>query len=178
MLFTQISAPASGPSHSFMLGESCLPEIRSAARPCEFELDHQIATVPRDVEPEYLIPAFATAELEIVTSGRNSQTLPVIHRNSDHFHNSFSDLAQSLLGITSRGAARLRQHYLDRKSVHISDDLIGCSSTSEVFRGCLDGHDVAVKRLRMNIARAGTDAKELKDLMTEIDLMSRFAQTP
>ena len=145
--------------------------------PCEFEPDHQTPTLPCDIEPEHLIPAFATAELAIVKSGRSSQALPVIHRNSDHFLNSFSDLAQSLLGITPRGAARLRQHYLDRKSVHISDDLIGCSSTSEVFRGCLGGRDVAVKRLRMKITRAGragADAQELKDLMTEIDLMSRF----
>ena len=154
--------------------QSSLNEFRSTARPCGFEPDHQIAAVPCDIEPEHLIPAFATAELAIVKSGRSSQALPVIHRNSDHFLNSFSDLAQSLLGITPRGAARLRQHYLDRKSVHISDDLIGCSSTSEVFRGCLGGRDVAVKRLRMKITRTGTDAKELKDLMTEIDLMSRF----
>ena len=128
----------------------------------------------RDLEPEHSIQAFAATELEIATYGRNSQTSYVSYETSGQVFKSFSDLAQSLLDITPKGAARIRLHYLDRSSVQISKDLLGCSSSSEVFRGCLNGQDVAVKRLRMNVIRGDTDAKELKDLITEIDIMCRF----
>ena len=145
-------------------------ETVSFVRPCEFESDRQILSLPRDLQPKLSIQTlFATAKLE-----RNSLAPPVNHEKSDEAYRSFSGLAQSLLDITPRGAARLKQFYLDRNSVQISEDLIGCSSTSEVFRGRFHGHNVAVKRLRMNIVREETDAKELKDLMTEIDLMCRF----
>ena len=139
------------------------------SKACKVESDHQLLSMPRDLELELSIPAVVTAKLEIVTIGRNSQALPVNREKSDKFSG-----LDDLLDITSRAAARLRKHYLDRNSVHVTEDLIGCSSTSEVFRGFYDGRGVAVKRLRMNVIRGQTDAKELKDIMTEIDLMCRF----
>ena len=138
------------------------------ARLAKVESDHQLLSMPRDLELELSIPAVVTAKLEIVTIGRNSQALPVNREKSDKFSG-----LDDLLDITSRGAARLRKHYLDRNSVHVTEDLIGCSSSSEVFRGFYDGRGVAVKRLRMNVIRGETDARDLKDLITEIDLMCR-----
>ena len=138
------------------------------------EIPSRNARLGCELEPENSIPLFETADLESTTSGRNSRTPFVKPVDSNHVFKSFSELAQSLLDITPKGTARLRQHYLDRNSVHISEYLIGCSSTSEVFRGCLQGQDVAVKRLRMNVIRGETDARDLKDLITEIDLMCRL----
>ena len=89
--------------------------------------------------------------------------------------NSFSDIAGNVIDLTPKAAARFRQHYLNRSSVEVSDDLIGCSGTSEVFRGRLEGRAVAVKRLRMDVIKADPNLRELKDLVTEIDFMCRLS---
>jgi hypothetical protein len=80
--------------------------------------------------------------------------------------------AKELINLTSTGATRLRKYYLDRLSLELTDQLIGRSSASEVFRGFLDGKPVAVKRTQMDVIDSRS-RRELKDLLTEIDFLSR-----
>ena len=82
----------------------------------------------------------------------------------------FSTLADKLIPRTPRGAEKCRTFYLDRSMLQISNHMIGCSRTSEIFRGVLDGRVVAVKKMRVDIVD-DLDRKELKDLMSEICLM-------
>ena len=84
-------------------------------------------------------------------------------------YRSFSDLVP-----TPNAVVRCRQYYLDRSSVQVSEELIGSSGTSDVFRGYLDNHIVAVKRLRVDFVE-NLDAA-LKDLVSEIDFMCRYAR--
>ena len=72
-------------------------------------------------------------------------------------------------------AAGNDEYSLDSSSIEVSGEMIGCGGTSEVFRGYLEGRAVAVKRLRLEVA-ASSDLTELKDLMTETNLMCRFSR--
>jgi hypothetical protein len=87
---------------------------------------------------------------------------------------SFTTLAKALIDLTSSGAVRFRKHYLDRSTLSVSEEIIGSSGTSEVFRGYLGVQPVAVKRLRMDVIGRDCSKSELKDLLTEIDFMCRF----
>ena len=84
----------------------------------------------------------------------------------------FSTLADQLVPQTPWGAERCKTFYLDRSLLQISNQVIGCSRTSEIFRGVLDGKPVAVKQLRVELVE-NIDRKELKDLIREICLMCR-----
>ena len=86
---------------------------------------------------------------------------------------SFSDLAVHLINLTPIRAAKYRHFYLDQASVDITDELIGSSATSEVFRGFLDGRPVAVKRLRIDVSQGKNAENELRVLVMEIDFMCR-----
>jgi hypothetical protein len=87
----------------------------------------------------------------------------------------FITFAKDLINLTSTGAVRLRKYYLNRASLETTDQLIGRSNTSEVFRGFLDERPVAVKRIRMDVVQNSCSRKELKDLLTEIDILSRLS---
>ena len=84
----------------------------------------------------------------------------------------FSTLAGTLVSQSPRGADRCRTFYLDSSLLEISSHLIGCSGTSEIFRGTLGGKTVAIKQLRMDVVM-DRDRKELADLIREICLMCR-----
>lgn len=88
--------------------------------------------------------------------------------------NTFFRDAENFMDLTPRRADRFKTLHLDPSTLHVSDDLIGCSGTSQVFRGLLRGRPVAVKRLRMDVISRDCSKKDLKDLLTEIDFMCRL----
>jgi hypothetical protein len=126
-----------------------------------------------------VIPTIANESAETIeTEGQSSQcdrtTGSRVGVRRWSLQSSFTLLARQVINITSNGAVRLRKHYLDRCSLEISNDLLGRSGTCEVFRGRLEGQPVAVKRLQLDSIRRDCSKKELKDLLTEIDLLCRF----
>ena len=136
-----------------------LQPLQSTALISSFEskIHGSDVTCSADIYPTAEMTGQGVAELDM-----NKPTSKGVRR--------FSTLADKLIPWTPRGAEKCRTFYLDRSMLQISNHMIGCSRTSEIFGGVLDGRVVAVKQLTVDIVDE-LDRKELKDLMSEICLM-------
>ena len=86
----------------------------------------------------------------------------VFHASTPSGVRCFSTLAEELVPQTLRGAERCKTFYLDRLLLQISNHVIGCSRSSEIFRGVLNGKPVAVKQLRVELVEDIDRKKSLK----------------